>query len=311
MDPYLANHQLICNATFEYQDPSNPDSYTEFTQTVIKTESRIQVSIIGHYVFVSGNEPIFGGSMYAYIYLDGNYMDVFELVTFHDLNQSTFTFDYFPVYFGNYSFDFYLNDPYLANPQLICNATFEYKDLSPDPYTEFTYTVIKTESRIEVSINGHYVFASGNESILGGSMYAYVYRDGNYMDVIDLLASHIIDRSTFTFDYSPIYFGNYSFDFYLNDPYLANPQLVCNATFEYRDLNNNTNPDPDPTPDPDDPDPDPDPNPPDDLNDLYERDAVITLPLAFGMVGAGTVPILGTYKTLRSKKTKNKQPSKK
>ncbi|MBY9016372.1 MAG: hypothetical protein KGD68_11815, partial [Candidatus Lokiarchaeota archaeon] len=282
--------------------PPDPDPYTEFTWTILTTESRIEVSITGHYVFVSGNGPIIGGSMYAYIYRDGDYMDVIDLVTSHDFNSSTFIFDYSPVYFGNYSFDFYLNDPYLATPQMICNATFEYRDPppDPDPYTEFTWTILTTESRIKVNITGYYIFPSGHEPIFGGSMYTYVYRDGNYIDEFELVTNHNLYDTLFTFDYSPTYFGNYSFDFYLNDPYLLNPQLICNATFEYQ------NPDPDPDPDPDDPDPDPN----DDPNVLYQEDAAMTVPLAFGMVGAATVPLLGTIKAVRSKKLKNKQNSK-
>ncbi len=52
--------------------------------------------------------------MYAYTYRDGDYLDVIDLETSHNFNSSTFTFDYFPDYFGNYSFDFYLNDLYLV-----------------------------------------------------------------------------------------------------------------------------------------------------------------------------------------------------
>ncbi len=165
--------------------------------------------------------------------------------------------------------------------------------------SQFSYSIVKTESRIEVKIYGYHVFISGDEPIFGGSMYANVYRDGDQVDVIDLITSHNLESSTFTFDYSPIYFGNYSFEFYLNDPYLSVPQLICNAAFDYEDPN--TNPDPDP---------DPDPDPEDDLNKLFEGDAVITIPLAIGMVGAATIPLLGSYKTIRSKKLKNKQPSK-
>jgi len=302
-DPYYTIPQYICNATFEYLDPTpdpDPDPYTEFTWTILTTESRIEVSITGHYVFVSGNGPIIGGSMYAYIYRDGDYMDAIDLVTSHNFNSSTFIFDYSPIYFGNYSFDFYLNDPYLATPQLICNATFEHRDSppDPDPYIEFTWIILTTESRIEVSITGYYIFPSGHEPIFSGSMYTCVYRDGNYIDEFELVTNHNLYDTLFTFDYSPIYFGNYSFDFYLNDPYLLNPQLICNATFEYQ------NPDPDPNPD------DPDPDPEDDPNFLYQEDAAMTVPLMFGMVGAATVPLLGTIKAVHSKKLKNKQKSK-
>ena len=163
--------------------------------------------------------------------------------------------------------------------------------------SQFTYSIVKTESRVEVNIYGYHVFISGDEPIFGGSMYANVYRDGDQVDVKDLVTTHNLESSTFTFDYSPIYFGNYSFEFYLNDPYLSIPQLICNAAFDYEDPNTN-------------PDPDPDPDPEDDLNNLYEGDAVVTIPLAIGMVGAATIPLLGTYKTIRSKKFKNKQPSK-
>ncbi len=165
--------------------------------------------------------------------------------------------------------------------------------------SQFTYSIAKTESRIEVNIYAYHKFISGDEPIFGGSMYANVSRDGNQVDVIDLLTTHNLDSSTFSFDYSPIYFGNYSFDFYLNDPYISDPHLICGATFKYEDPN--TNPDPDP---------DPDPDPEDDPNNLYQGDSAVTLPLAIGMVGAATIPLLGTYKAIRSKKSKNKQPSK-
>ena len=247
--PYLIEPLFICNESF------STEFELQFVPSITKNESRIWVVIEGYSEFEHGQTPISNGSMYANIYNSYSFVETIDLLTNHTINRSTFTFDYSPIYFGNYSFDFYLNDPYLINPQLIYNATFEYRDSSNntthDPYTEFTYRVIKTESWIEVSINGHYVSASGNDPIYGGAMYAYVYRDGNYMDVIDLLTSHDLNRSTFAFDYSPIYFGNYSFDYYLNDPYLANPQLICNATLEYLDPNqnpSNTTPPPEPTP---------------------------------------------------------------
>jgi len=301
-DPNQGVPQLLCNATFDYEDPNlNPDPVTAFTYTVIKTDSQIQVNINGYYVLDFGTKPILGGSMYANVYCDGDYVNVLDLLSYHGSNSSIFTFDYAPFDFGNYSFDFYLYDPNHATPQLLCNATLEYinPNPDPDPVTEFNYSITKNESRIQVSINGYYAIVHGNEPIYGGSMYVYIYRDGSYIDAIDLLTTHNLYDSTFTFDYSPTYFGNYSFDFYLNDPNLATPQLICNATFEYRNPNNNNT---DPTPDPDPSDPD--------LDDLYEGDAMVTLPLAFGMVGAATMPLLGSYKMVRSKKIKNKQTSK-
>jgi len=167
--------------------------------------------------------------------------------------------------------------------------------------SQFTYSILKTESRIEVNIYGYHKFISGDEPIFGGSMYANVYRDGDQVDVIDLITFHNLDSSIFTFDYSPIYFGNYSFEFYLNDPYHSESQIICSATFDYEDPNTNSNPDPDP---------DPDTDPGDDPNNLYMGDAAMTIPLAIGMVGAATIPLLGTYRAIRSKKFKNKQPSK-
>ena len=163
--------------------------------------------------------------------------------------------------------------------------------------SQFTYSIVKTESRIEVNVYGSHMFISGDEPIFGGSMYANVYRDGNNVDVINLVTSHNLDSSTFSFDYSPIYFGSYYFEFYLDDPYLSNHQLICNATFEY--INPNPNPDPDPDPDPED-----------DPNNLYQGDAAVTLPLAFGLVGASMIPLLSTSKVIRSKIFKKKQTSK-
>jgi len=217
---------------------------TNFTYATVKMESRIVVTVNVSHLFVSGNDPIIGGSMYAGVYRDGILVDLIDLVTIHLVNHSTFTFDYSPIYFGNYSFDFYLNDPYFATPQLICNATFDYlaPPPDPDPYTELSWTTLTNESWIEVIFTGHYVYVSGNGPIVNGSMYAYVYLDSSYLDVVDLITVHNFNSSLFTFDYSPTYYGNYSFDFYLNDPYLVTPQLICNATFDYHA----PPPDPDP-----------------------------------------------------------------
>ncbi len=109
--------------------------------------------------------------MYAYVFRDGNYVSMNFFLTYHGSNSSIFTFDYSPVVFGNYSFDFYINDPNLADPQLLCNTTFEYIDPNPepDPVTEFTYTVTKTESQIQVDIIAYYAFVSGNQPILCGN----------------------------------------------------------------------------------------------------------------------------------------------
>ncbi len=156
--------------------------------------------------------------------------------------------------------------------------------------TFFSYSTVKTESRIEVTIEGYHAFISGDEPIFGGSMYANIYRDGHYVDVIDLATSHGLDRSTFTFEYSPIYFGIYSFEFYLNDPYLSAPQLICDTNFDYEDPNSNPNPDPDP-----------DSNPEDDPTDLYHADAVMTLPLAIGIMGVVSISLSSTSKVVRTK----------
>ena len=155
----------------------------------------------------------------------------------------------------------------------------------------FTYSIVKTESRIQADICGSHAFISGVEPIYDGSMYANVYRNGDYIDVIDLLTSHNLDNSTFTFDYSPLYFGVYYFEFYLVDPYFSDHQLICNATFNYVD-------------------PDPDPDPEDGSKGLYQGDAIFTLPLAFGMVGIATMSLLGSSKVIRTKIFKNKRTSK-
>ena len=225
---------------------------SEFTNTTIKAESRIQVTINRSYVFVYGNEPIYGGSMYADVYRNGTYVDFIDLITSHGSHSSIFAFDYSPLYFGNYSFEFYLNDPYFATPQSVYNDTFDYEDPNPapdrDPNIEFSYTVNKTNSQIQVSVIGYYVLPSGNEPVLGGLMYAEAFRDGSYVSTTFLSTYHGSNSSTFTFDSSPIYLGNYSFDFYLNDPYQATPQFICNATLEYVDPNQNPSPPPNPTP---------------------------------------------------------------
>ncbi len=152
----------------------------------------------------------------------------------------------------------------------------------------FSYSIVKTESRIQANIYGRHAFISGDEPIFDGLMYANVYRDGGYVDVIDLSLSHSLESSTFTFDYSPNYYGNYYFEFFLNDPYLGDSQFVCNATFDYIDPNSN-------------PDPDPDPDLENDPTDLYQADAVITIPLAIGMIGAISISLSSTSKVVRIK----------
>ena len=157
--------------------------------------------------------------------------------------------------------------------------------------SQFTYSIVKTESRIEINIYGYHAFISGDEPIFGGSMYANVYRNGDQVDVINLITSHNLESSTFTFEYSPVYFGNYYFELFLIDPYFSDPQLMCNAAFDYEDPN--TNPEPHPYP-----------------NNLYQGDAIITLPLAIGMVGAATLSLFGSSKVIRLKIFKNKRISK-
>ena len=157
----------------------------------------------------------------------------------------------------------------------------------------FSYSIVKTESRIQANIYGHHVFVSGQEPIFGGLMYANAYRDGNYVDVIDLLSFHSLDNSTFTFDYSPTYYGNYYFEFFLTNPYLVAPQLICNTTFSYEGPGTNPNPDPE-----------------DESNELYQQEAFLTPPLAIGMVGIASASLFGSSKTIRAKILKKKRTSK-
>ena len=214
---------------------------SEFINTTIKAESRIQVTINGSHEFLSGNEPISGGSMFADVYRNETYVDFIDLTTSHGSQSSVFAFDYSPMYFGNYSFEFYLNDPYFATPQSVYNETFDYEDPTPapdpDPEFKFSYTVNKTESRIQLIIVGYYLYHYGNEPVIDGLMYANAYIDGNYTSTTFLSTHHASNFSTFTFDSLPIYTGNYSFDFYINDPYQITPQFICNATLEYHEPN--------------------------------------------------------------------------
>ena len=294
------------------------DTYNEFYTTVERKE-------LNHDVFLwlceiaKTDDVRLSASYYDTIGLGGNNLFTVELVNliFLDFGQYT-TVKIESAQLGNivldqlgnytYQKEIYVpidtaNYPIVEGELCVYDGAIKKRSVSFSFRTEFdsqfTYSIVKTESRIEVDIYGYHVFISGDEPIFGGSMYANVFRDGDQVDVTDLLTFHNLDSSTFTFDYSPIYFGNYSFEFYLNDPYYSDSQIICYATFDYEDPNTNPNPDPDPDPDPDD-----------DLNNLYQGDAAVTLPLALGMVGAATIPLLGTYKAIRSKKSKNKQPSK-
>jgi len=227
---------------------------SEFTNTTIKAESRIQVTINASREFISGNEPISGGSMFADVYRNDTQVDFIDLITTHNSHSSTFDFDYSPMYFGNYSFEFYLNDPYFTTPQIIYNETFDYEDPTPapdpDPEFKFSYKVNKTESRIQLTITGYYLYHYGNKPVLDGMMYANAYGEGNYTSTTFLSTHHASNCSTFTFDSLPIYVGNYSFDFYYSDSYQATPRFICNATLEYHDPNLNPAKPTPPIPDP-------------------------------------------------------------
>ena len=291
---------VLCAYDGAIKKASNSFSFTtkfdsEFINTTIKTESRIQVTINGSHIFMYGNEPIFGGSMYADVYRNNTYVDFIDLITSHGSHSSIFAFDYSPLYFGNYSFEFYLNDPYFATPQSIYNDTFDYKDPNPapnpDPDIEFSYTVNKTQSHIQVSVNGYYMLPSGNEPIVGGSMYAEAFRNGSYVGTTFLSTYHGSNCSTFTFDSSPIYLGNYSFDFYINDPYQAAPQFICNATLEYIDPNQNPSNPPKP--------PEPPPPPPFEISGPIL--AMIGLASSVTVVGV-TVNVGNRVKKRRSRK---------
>ena len=151
--------------------------------------------------------------------------------------------------------------------------------------TIYGISISKTESKIEIIVNASLRFASGEQPIFDGSMYADVYRGGNYIDTVFLTSENELQSTLFRFVYRPSYNGIYYFELYLDDTYHPNSQFVVDTSFTYTGAG---------------------PIPGEQSIDGFENDALITFPLIITMVGAASGAVITTSKTKYFKKAKNK-----
>ena len=100
--------------------------------SISKTESRIEITVVASFRFISGEQPVYDGVIRAEVYRDGTYIDTIFFASEDDLKSTTFTFLYRPSYSGNYRFELYMEDPYHSSSQFIIDITYAYKDLNPN-----------------------------------------------------------------------------------------------------------------------------------------------------------------------------------
>ncbi|NVM16996.1 MAG: hypothetical protein HWN80_04720 [Candidatus Lokiarchaeota archaeon] len=154
--------------------------------------------------------------------------------------------------------------------------------------TIYGISISKTESRIEIVVNASHRFASGEQPIFDGSMFAHVYRAGNYIDTVFLTSENGLQSTEFLLVYRPSYNGIYDFELYLDDPYHSNSQFVRDTSFTYTGAG---------------------PIPGEQPIDGFENDALFTFPLIIAMIGAPLGVVFTTSKRKTFKKAKNKQKS--
>jgi len=164
----------------------------------------------------------------------------------------------------------------VAQLHISFNTTFD---------TIYGISISKTESRIAIVVNASLRFASGEQPVFDGSMYADVYRGGNYIDTLFLTSENELQSTLFRFVYQPSYNGIYYFELYLDDTYHLNSQFVVDTSFIYTGEG---------------------PIPGEQSIDGFENDAIITFPLIIAMIGAASGAVITTSKTKYFKKAKNK-----
>jgi hypothetical protein len=151
--------------------------------------------------------------------------------------------------------------------------------------TIYGISISKTESKIEIIVNASLRFASGEQPIFDGSMYADIYRGGSYIDTVFLTSENELQSTLFRFVYRPSYNGIYYFELYLDDKYHSSSQFVVDTSFTYTGAG---------------------PIPGEQSIDGFENDALITFPLIITMIGAASGAVFTTSKTKYFKKAKNK-----
>jgi len=151
--------------------------------------------------------------------------------------------------------------------------------------TIYSVSTSKTESRIEITVVGSFWFASGEQPVYDGVMRAEAYKDGTYFDTVFFGSENDLKSTTFTLIYRPVYFGNYRFEIFLEDPYHPSSQFVFEANYAYT-----TNDEPPSERDP---------------IKTFQNDAILTLPIAMVIFGLGSGGIVSSFK-ISKKKVKGK-----
>jgi len=142
-----------------------------------------------------------------------------------------------------------------------------------------------TESRIEITVVASLRFASGEQPVYDGVMRAEVYDNDTYIATVFFASEDGLKSTTFTLVYQPIFFGNFSLEIYMTDPYHSSSQFVFETTYAY------------PT----------DEKPPSEYDPIhaFENDVKVAFPLAMVILTLGSGGVVGSLKTPK-KKVKDK-----
>jgi len=149
----------------------------------------------------------------------------------------------------------------------------------------YNVSTSKTESQIEITVVASLRFASGEQPVYDGVMRAEVYKDGTYFATIFFASEDGLRSTNFNIIYQPLYFGNFSFEIYMEDPYHSSSQFVFETTYAYGI----------------------DEKPPSEYDPIlaFENDVILAFPLAIVILTLGSGGVVGSLKKPK-KKVKDK-----
>jgi len=136
-------------AQFPFSFQTTFDSIYSISTSI--TESRIEITVVASFWFVSGEQPVYDGLMRAEVYKDGTFIDAIFFASEDGLKSTTFTFVYRPVSFGNYRFEIFLEDPYHTSSQFVFETTYVYTN-NEDPLGDNPTQTFENDANLTLPI---------------------------------------------------------------------------------------------------------------------------------------------------------------
>ena len=96
-----------------------------------------------------------------------------------------------------------------------------------------SYTIMKQPYIVDLYASGYYETASGKRNLTNSEVYANVYMNESFVEVIVFTSNHSEEYSEFSYEYDISASGNYSFEIYLLDGFSGETLLLCNSSQHY------------------------------------------------------------------------------